>query len=143
MAARISWPAFSGSGCCLNIYRQGVLEPRNQKRQAAGGADHAEDLIDEWDNRATMNAVIACGGTGGHLFPGIAVAEVLRERGHEVMLFISEKEVDTLALAGHADFRFEKLPTSGCRRFILAGDLRFSPAIQPAVFPLPIDLSQI
>jgi UDP-N-acetylglucosamine--N-acetylmuramyl-(pentapeptide) pyrophosphoryl-undecaprenol N-acetylglucosamine transferase len=60
-----------------------------------------------------MNAVIACGGTGGHLFPGIAVAEVLRAQGHEVMLFVSEKEVDALALSGHADFRYEKLPTVG------------------------------
>jgi UDP-N-acetylglucosamine--N-acetylmuramyl-(pentapeptide) pyrophosphoryl-undecaprenol N-acetylglucosamine transferase len=59
-----------------------------------------------------MNAVIACGGTGGHLFPGLAVAESLRDRGHEVMLFVSEKEVDTLALSGRA-FRFEKLPTVG------------------------------
>jgi len=58
-----------------------------------------------------MNTVIACGGTGGHLFPGIAVAEVLRDRGHEVMLLISEKEIDTLALSGGARFRFEKLPT--------------------------------
>src|ERR1700736_2646923 len=60
-----------------------------------------------------MNAVIACGGTGGHLFPGLAVAETLRDRGHEVMLFVSEKEIDTLALSGHAEFRFEKLPTIG------------------------------
>src|SRR5437868_4976070 len=60
-----------------------------------------------------MNTVIACGGTGGHLFPGIAVAEVLRDRGHEVMLLISEKEIDTLALSGGARFRFEKLPTVG------------------------------
>lgn len=60
-----------------------------------------------------MNAVIACGGTGGHLFPGIAVAEVLRGRGHEVMLFVSEKEIDSVALAGHSEFRFEKLPTIG------------------------------
>jgi UDP-N-acetylglucosamine--N-acetylmuramyl-(pentapeptide) pyrophosphoryl-undecaprenol N-acetylglucosamine transferase len=60
-----------------------------------------------------MNAIIACGGTGGHLFPGIAVAEVLRERGHEVMLFVSEKEIDSLALSGHSELRFEKLPTIG------------------------------
>ena len=60
-----------------------------------------------------MNAVIACGGTGGHLFPGIAVAEVLRDRGHEVMLLISEKDIDALALSGQTDFRIEKLPTVG------------------------------
>ena len=60
-----------------------------------------------------MNAVIACGGTGGHLFPGVAVAEALRDRGHEVMLFVSEKEIDALALSGREQFRFEKLPTIG------------------------------
>jgi UDP-N-acetylglucosamine--N-acetylmuramyl-(pentapeptide) pyrophosphoryl-undecaprenol N-acetylglucosamine transferase len=60
-----------------------------------------------------MNAVIACGGTGGHLFPGIAVAEVLRDRGHEVMLLVSEKDIDALALSGRAAFQFEKLPTVG------------------------------
>jgi UDP-N-acetylglucosamine--N-acetylmuramyl-(pentapeptide) pyrophosphoryl-undecaprenol N-acetylglucosamine transferase len=60
-----------------------------------------------------MNTVIACGGTGGHLFPGLAVAEVLRERGHEVMLFISEKDIDARAITGRDDFRFEKLPTVG------------------------------
>src|ERR1700758_2920573 len=59
-----------------------------------------------------MNAIIACGGTGGHLFPGLAVAESLRARGHEVLLFVSEKEVDALALSGRS-FKFEKLPTVG------------------------------
>ncbi|MDQ2866920.1 MAG: undecaprenyldiphospho-muramoylpentapeptide beta-N-acetylglucosaminyltransferase [Verrucomicrobiota bacterium] len=60
-----------------------------------------------------MNAIIACGGTGGHLFPGLAVAEVLRARGHEVLLFVSEKEVDTLALREHPEIPFEKLPSVG------------------------------
>jgi UDP-N-acetylglucosamine--N-acetylmuramyl-(pentapeptide) pyrophosphoryl-undecaprenol N-acetylglucosamine transferase len=60
-----------------------------------------------------MNAVIACGGTGGHLFPGIAVAEVLQDRGHEVMLLISEKDIDAVALSGRTNFRVEKLPTIG------------------------------
>lgn len=57
--------------------------------------------------------VIACGGTGGHLFPGLAVAEVLQEQGHEVLLFISEKEVDARALRAHPHIRFERLPTVG------------------------------
>lgn len=61
----------------------------------------------------SMNTVIACGGTGGHLFPGLAVAEVLRARGHEVMLFVSEKEIDALAMTGREEFRFEKLPSVG------------------------------
>lgn len=69
-----------------------------------------------------MKVVIACGGTGGHLFPGLAVAEVLRKRGHEVLVFISEKEIDTLAVTNHSDFRFEKLPT-------VALPSPFSPAI--------------
>lgn len=60
-----------------------------------------------------MNAVIACGGTGGHLFPGIAVAEVLQDRGHEVMLLVSEKDIDAVALSGRTNFRVEKLPTVG------------------------------
>src|SRR6266404_3581837 len=60
-----------------------------------------------------MNAVIACGGTGGHLFPGIAVAEVLQNRGHEVMLLVSEKDIDALALSGRTNFKVEKLPTVG------------------------------
>src|SRR6478672_2678474 len=60
-----------------------------------------------------MNTIIACGGTGGHLFPGVAVAEALRDRGHEVMLFVSEKEIDALALSGRESFRFERLPSIG------------------------------
>jgi len=46
-----------------------------------------------------MKVVIACGGTGGHLFPGLAVAEVLRTRRHQVRLLVSEKAVDQTALA--------------------------------------------
>jgi len=65
------------------------------------------------DLAVLMNAVIACGGTGGHLFPGIAVAEALRARGHEVLLFVSEKEIDNLALSKRTDVRFETLPTVG------------------------------
>ena len=56
-----------------------------------------------------MRFVIAAGGTGGHLFPGLAVGEVLLARGHEVMLLISEKEIDAVATEGRNEFRIEKL----------------------------------
>ncbi|HUI06697.1 MAG TPA: undecaprenyldiphospho-muramoylpentapeptide beta-N-acetylglucosaminyltransferase [Verrucomicrobiae bacterium] len=45
-----------------------------------------------------MKVMIACGGTGGHLFPGLAVAEALRTRHHQVRLLVSEKAVDQTAL---------------------------------------------
>src|SRR5262245_17585458 len=37
---------------------------------------------------------VACGGTGGHLFPGLAVAEQLVARGCDVQILVSPKEVD-------------------------------------------------
>jgi UDP-N-acetylglucosamine--N-acetylmuramyl-(pentapeptide) pyrophosphoryl-undecaprenol N-acetylglucosamine transferase len=42
----------------------------------------------------TPRVAIACGGTGGHLFPGLAVAEQLQQRGSAVTLLVSPKDVD-------------------------------------------------
>ena len=58
----------------------------------------------------SLKILIACGGTGGHLFPGIAVAEALQARGHEVLLLISEKKVDAQASAKYPHLEFETVP---------------------------------
>jgi UDP-N-acetylglucosamine--N-acetylmuramyl-(pentapeptide) pyrophosphoryl-undecaprenol N-acetylglucosamine transferase len=60
-----------------------------------------------------VNFAIACGGTGGHLFPGLAVAEALQSKGHKVLLLVSEKEVDATAVAGRIEFSVEKIPAIG------------------------------
>lgn len=44
------------------------------------------------------NFAIVCGGTGGHLSPGIAVAEQLLESGNRCTLVISDKNIDCLML---------------------------------------------
>jgi UDP-N-acetylglucosamine--N-acetylmuramyl-(pentapeptide) pyrophosphoryl-undecaprenol N-acetylglucosamine transferase len=45
-----------------------------------------------------MRIIIACAGAGGHLFSGLAVAEALLARCHEVRLLVSEKAVESVAL---------------------------------------------
>ncbi len=49
-----------------------------------------------------MRCVIAGGGTGGHLFPGIAVAEafVEREKGNEVLFIGTERGIEARVLPG-------------------------------------------
>jgi UDP-N-acetylglucosamine--N-acetylmuramyl-(pentapeptide) pyrophosphoryl-undecaprenol N-acetylglucosamine transferase len=45
-----------------------------------------------------MKVIIAGGGTGGHLFPGIAVAEELVARGHSVRFVGTEKGIEARAV---------------------------------------------
>jgi len=56
--------------------------------------------------------VIACGGTGGHLSPGIALAEALAARGHQATLFISHKEVDTRLVEKYPHLALERVAGS-------------------------------
>ena len=65
-----------------------------------------------------MKIAIACGGTGGHLFPGLAVAEELRLRGHDTLLLVSAKQIDAMALQGAAEQQSRALPGIGWPGFL-------------------------
>jgi UDP-N-acetylglucosamine--N-acetylmuramyl-(pentapeptide) pyrophosphoryl-undecaprenol N-acetylglucosamine transferase len=75
--------------------------------------------------KQNLRVVVACGGTGGHLFPGLAVAQELRDRGHEPLLIVSEKAIDATALQAHPEFRAEKLPSIGMPAVLSPAFVRF------------------
>ena len=62
------------------------------------------------------NVAIACGGTGGHLFPGLAVAEQLLSRGCSVTVLISPKEVDQQAVKSARGLEIVTLPAVALQR---------------------------
>jgi UDP-N-acetylglucosamine--N-acetylmuramyl-(pentapeptide) pyrophosphoryl-undecaprenol N-acetylglucosamine transferase len=64
----------------------------------------------------TPSIAIACGGTGGHLFPGLAVAGPLVRQGCRVTLLISPKEVDQQAVKAASGMEIVTLPAVGLTR---------------------------
>ncbi|MDR2377327.1 MAG: UDP-N-acetylglucosamine--N-acetylmuramyl-(pentapeptide) pyrophosphoryl-undecaprenol N-acetylglucosamine transferase [Puniceicoccales bacterium] len=56
--------------------------------------------------------LIACGGSGGHLAPGIALAQELSSRGYQPVLFVSSKAVDRRILASYPSWPVFSLPAS-------------------------------
>jgi UDP-N-acetylglucosamine--N-acetylmuramyl-(pentapeptide) pyrophosphoryl-undecaprenol N-acetylglucosamine transferase len=57
-----------------------------------------------------LDVAIACGGTGGHLFPGLAVARELAARGVRPRLLVSPKEVDQSAVKQAPEIPVSTLP---------------------------------
>ena len=57
--------------------------------------------------------VISCGGTGGHLSPGISLAEGLGARGHESVLLISQKKVDARLSERYPHLHFQRMAGRG------------------------------
>ena len=76
-----------------------------------------------------MKILIACGGTGGHLFPGIAVAESLLAQGHEPLLLISQKKIDSQASAKYPHLKFKVVPA-------IAKPATLSPKMLPFLWAL-------
>ncbi len=54
--------------------------------------------------------IISCGGTGGHVVPGIAIGQALIAAGHEVTFSISKKDVDARLVEKYKDLHFMKMP---------------------------------
>ena len=63
-----------------------------------------------------MRIAIACGGTGGHFFPGLAVGAECGRRGAEVMLIASKKSVDQESAQGEFEAEVRFLPAVGWMR---------------------------
>jgi UDP-N-acetylglucosamine--N-acetylmuramyl-(pentapeptide) pyrophosphoryl-undecaprenol N-acetylglucosamine transferase len=45
-----------------------------------------------------LKIAIACGGTGGHIFPGLATGRELLEHGHDVTLWLAGKDIESDAV---------------------------------------------
>jgi UDP-N-acetylglucosamine--N-acetylmuramyl-(pentapeptide) pyrophosphoryl-undecaprenol N-acetylglucosamine transferase len=67
---------------------------------------------------------IACGGSGGHLFPGLAVAETLQRHGCDISLLISAKEVDQQAVKSAAGMEVITLPAVAMQNGDILGFVR-------------------
>ncbi len=66
-----------------------------------------------------MNVIFTCGGTGGHINPGIAVANILKERCPDSnILFVGGKDGMEEQLVPKAGYEIKLLPCSSLRRSI-------------------------
>ena len=82
---------------------------------------------------AALTIVIACGGTGGHLFPGLAVAEALEKRGHRAHLVVSRKDVDRRALGRGRRWPVESLSVEAMPRLASLRMVLFAARLAAAV----------
>jgi len=78
------------------------------------------------DNRHRLNVIISGGGTGGHIFPAIAIANALKNRVPDVnILFIGAKGKMEMEKVPAAGYPIEGLWISGLQRKLTLKNLAF------------------
>lgn len=70
-----------------------------------------------------LTIAIACGGTGGHTFPGLATGRVLRGRGHRVVVLRAGRSIEERTFSGWDGETFETGARSPVRRHPVASAL--------------------
>lgn len=86
------------------------------------------------DKARKIRIIVAGGGTGGHLFPGIAVAEELRSGGKAEVLFIgTDRKINTEVLRRYG-FTLQTIQAEGIKGRGLIGGLRALFMVPRAIF---------
>jgi UDP-N-acetylglucosamine--N-acetylmuramyl-(pentapeptide) pyrophosphoryl-undecaprenol N-acetylglucosamine transferase len=80
-----------------------------------------------------MNIAVACGGTGGHVFPGIAAARALTKRGHVVTLWLAGAEAEADSVHGW-DGAVEGVRAAGFRTGVSPASVAAAWRLLAAVF---------
>jgi UDP-N-acetylglucosamine--N-acetylmuramyl-(pentapeptide) pyrophosphoryl-undecaprenol N-acetylglucosamine transferase len=78
------------------------------------------------DNRSTYRVLIGGGGTGGHVFPAIAIADAIKEMHPSTeFLFVGARGKLEMVKVPEAGYAIEGLPVAGFRRSISLKNLSF------------------